>query len=232
MLKLNDIVDVTEATGNAGTLIEMKSEEMLRARARRDARMMQPINFQEFKYIHRVEPGSALETLADNVDLLLEHTEEIAARPEMAENMEVRVQAPLGRILDLGDIVRVWRLEQKGWVRVSTEGHKLYTILFDGSPLSGGCYLYRVMDPVTKMTGSPDVRPSTLDAYRVNMTIERAERRPWKEIPHPPAVKHESSFAKWERETKKRMYTVAEVTPRYIIPPVMTLAEIVAYFKR
>ncbi len=230
MLKLNDIVDVTEAAGNPGTLIEMRSEEILRERAARDERMMRPINFQEFKKVSRVKPGSALETLADNVDLLLEHAEEIAARPEMAENMEVTIQVPLGRILDLGDIVRVWRSEEKGWVRMSTEGHKLYTILFDGSPLSGGCYLYRVMDPVTKMTGSPDDRPNTLDAYRVNMTIERAERRPWKEIPHPPAVKHNSSFTKWERETKEHLYTVAEVTPRYIIPPTMTLAEIVAYF--
>ncbi len=180
-----------------------------------------------------VPQGDALELLSDNIDLLLENTERIIQAPEMAECREVKGGAAL-TTLDLGDLLWAWKRGEAGWKRTSVEGHPLYALDINGSVLSGSCYMYRLLDPVAKELGTTLSwwRPSLSKARRVLCDIQRAPKRPWKEISplHAPVHRGES-FADWERRTQQYIPTVDEVEPHYLIPPTLTLAEIIAKVK-
>ena len=180
-----------------------------------------------------VPQGDALELLSDNIDLLLENTEKIIQAPEMAECREVEGGAAL-TTLDLGDLLWAWKRGEAGWKRTSVEGHPLYALNINGSVLSGSCYMYRLLDPVAKELGTtlPWFRPRLSKARWVLCDIQRASKRPWKEIPplHAPVHRGEL-FADWERRTQQYMPGVDEVKPHYLIPPTFTLAEIIAKLK-
>ena len=180
-----------------------------------------------------VPPGHVLELLSDNIDLLLENTERIIQVPEMAECREVEGGAAL-TTLDLGDLLWAWKKGKAGWKRSSVEGHPLYALHINGSVLSGSCYMYKLFDPVAKELGTTLswFRPRLSTARWVLCDIPRAKKRPWKEIPplHAPVHRGES-FADWERRTQQYMPGVDEVKPHYLIPPTLTLAEIIAKLK-
>ena len=180
-----------------------------------------------------VPQGDTLELLSDNIDLLLENTEKIIQVPEMAECREVKGGAPLSTP-DLGDLLRWWKIGKGSWKRTSVEGHPLYALHINGSVLSGSCYIYKLLDPVAKELGTtlPWFRPRLSTAYVDLRAIPRAPKRPWKQIPplHAPVHRGES-FADWERRTQQYMPGVDEVKPHYLIPPTLTLAEIIAKLK-
>ena len=143
--------------------------------------LAQPVEF----YNRRPVPqGDALELLSDNIDLLLENTERIIQVPEMAECREIKGGAALTK-LDLGDLLWAWKRGEAGWKRTSVEGHPLYALNINGSVLSGSCYMYKLLDPVTKELGTTLSwwRPSLSKARWVLCDIQRAPKRPWKEIP-------------------------------------------------
>ena len=180
-----------------------------------------------------VPQGDALELLSDNIDLLLENTERIVQVPEMAECREVEGGAALTK-LDLGDLLWAWKRGKAGWKRTSVEGHPLYALNINGSVLSGSCYMYKLLDPVAKELGTTLSwwRPSLSKARWILCDIQRVPKRPWKEIPplHAPVHRGES-FADWERRTQQYMPGVDEVEPHYLIPPTLTLAEIITKLK-
>ncbi len=190
---------------------------------------------QPVELCHRrpVPQGSALELLSDNIDLLLENTEQIVQAPEMAECREVEGGAAL-TTLDLGDLLWAWKRGKAGWKRTSVEGHPLYALNINGSVLSGSCYMYKLLDPVAKELGTTLSwwRPSLSKARRVLCDIQRAPKRPWKKIPPLHAPVHcGETFADWERRTQQYMPTIEEVEPHYLIPPTLTLAEIIDKLK-
>ena len=189
----------------------------------------------EFYNRQPVPQGHVLELLSDNIDLLLENTERILQVPEMAECREVGGGSPSPLPTpDLGDLLWAWKKGEAGWKQTSVEGHPLYALYIDGSILSGACYIYILLDPVAKELGTTLslFRPSLSEAREVLRSIPRAKKRPWKEIPplHAPVHRGES-FADWERRTQQYMPTVDEVEPHYLIPPTLTLTEIIAKLK-
>ena len=189
----------------------------------------------EFYNRQPVPQGHVLELLSDNIDLLLGNTERIIQAPEMAECREVGGGSPSPLSPpDLGDLLWAWKKGEAGWKRTSVEGHPLYALYIDGSILSGSCYIYILLDPVAKELGTTLswFRPRLSEAREVVRTSPRAKKRPWKEIPplHAPVHRGES-FADWERRTQQHMPSVDEVEPHYLIPPTLTLAEIIAKLK-
>ena len=189
----------------------------------------------EFYNRQPVPPGHVLELLSDNIDLLLENTERMIQAPEMAECREVGGGSPSPLPTpDLGDLLWAWKTGEGGWKRTSVEGHPLYALYIDGSVISGSCYVYILLDPIAKELGTTLswFRPRLSEAREVLRAIPRAKKRPWKEIrPLYDPVHRGESFADWERRTQQYMPAMDEVEPHYLVPPTLTLAEIIAKLK-
>lgn len=185
MLKINDILNGKSDGRKPGEMLPTGGEGRGQERGwecehDEEYELTRPMDFCAFSCICRIKRGREWELLADNTDLLLANTEEIAARPEMAECEDVLVRAPGGKRFDSGDALRYRREKRGGWIRRAMDGHNLYAIELDGGILSGGCYVYRLLDSATKLTGHPRIcqtRPGLRSAYSVRLGIKRAAHR-------------------------------------------------------